>query len=109
MTSLYGVMRGRPPRFFDGNPQVFAGLRFHLDEQAFAFYQPVKMRDDPLWVDVTELMKKGTAGLGDLVAKTKADFQTEQAFGASLVATVISRAAFLAAGWVEKRVRERYT
>ncbi|HWU78099.1 MAG TPA: DUF262 domain-containing protein [Rhodanobacter sp.] len=69
MTSLYGVMRGKPPRFFDGNPQVFSGLRFHLEEQTFAFYQPVKMRDDPLWVDVTELMKKGTAGLGEFVTR----------------------------------------
>ena len=50
----------------------------------------------------------GTTGLGYLFAKTKSDFQTEQAFGASLVATVISAAAFLAAGWVEKKVRERY-
>ena len=50
----------------------------------------------------------GTTGLGYLFAKTKADFQTEQAFGASLVATVISAVAFLAAGWVEKKVRERY-
>ncbi len=50
----------------------------------------------------------GTTGLGYLFAKTKADFQTEQAFGASLVATVISAAAFLAAGWVEKKVREGY-
>jgi NitT/TauT family transport system permease protein len=50
----------------------------------------------------------GTTGLGYLFAKTKADFQTEQAFGASAVATVISAAAFLAAGWVEKKVRERY-
>lgn len=69
MTSLYGVMRGKPPRFFDGNKQVFAGLRFHLNEQTFAFYQPVKMHDDPLWVDVTELMKKGTAGLGEFVTR----------------------------------------
>lgn len=69
MTSLYGVMRGKPPRFFDGNPQVFSGLRFHLEEQTFAFYQPVKMRDDPLWVDVTELMKKGTSGLGEFVTR----------------------------------------
>jgi hypothetical protein len=30
-------------------------------------------------------------------------------FGASLVATVISAAAFLGAGWVEKKVRERYS
>jgi NitT/TauT family transport system permease protein len=51
----------------------------------------------------------GTSGLGYLFAKTKADFQTEQAFGASAVATVISATAFLAAGWVEKRVRERYS
>jgi NitT/TauT family transport system permease protein len=50
----------------------------------------------------------GTTGLGYLFAKTKSDFQTEQAFGASLVATVISAAAFLAAGWVEKKVRDRY-
>jgi len=27
------------------------------------------MRDDPLWVDVTELMKKGTAGLGEFVTR----------------------------------------
>ena len=51
----------------------------------------------------------GTSGLGYLFAKTKSEFQTEQAFGASLVATVISAAAFLAAGWLEKRVRERYS
>ncbi len=51
----------------------------------------------------------GTTGLGYLFAKTKSEFQTEQAFGASMVATIISAAAFLAAGWVEKRVREAYT
>ena len=51
----------------------------------------------------------GTTGLGYLFAKTKSDFQTEQAFGASAVATVISATAFLLAGWVEKRVRERYS
>ena len=50
----------------------------------------------------------GTSGLGYLFAKTKSDFQTEQAFGASMVATVISATAFLLAGWVERRVRERY-
>ena len=51
----------------------------------------------------------GTSGLGYLFAQTKADFQTERAFGTSVVATVISATAFLVAGWVEKRVRERYT
>lgn len=51
----------------------------------------------------------GTEGLGYLFAKTKSEFQTEQAFGVSAVATIISAAAFLGAGWVEKKVREKYT
>src|SRR3954471_19143132 len=72
MTSLYGVVRGKPPKFFDGNAQSFSGLRFHLDTETFAFYQPVKMQDDPLWVDVTALMQAGTTGLGMFVAQLAA-------------------------------------
>jgi len=73
MTSLYGVVRGHPPKFFDGNAQAFSGLRFHLGTETFAFYQPVKMQDDPLWIDVTNLMKAGNAGLGALIAQLSAD------------------------------------
>ncbi len=69
MTSLYGVLRGKPPKFFDGNAQAFTGLRFHLETETFEFYQPVKMKDDPLWIDVTELMQKGTVGLGESVTR----------------------------------------
>ena len=72
ITSLYGVVRGRPPKFFDGNVKAFTGLRFHLDAQSFEFYQPLKMRDDPLWIDVTDLMKKGTVGLGEFVTRLTA-------------------------------------
>jgi hypothetical protein len=69
MTSLYGVVRGKPPKFFDGNAQAFTGLRFHLESETFEFYQPVKMKDDPMWIDVTELMQKGNDGLGELFAR----------------------------------------
>ena len=69
MTTLYGVVRGKAPAFFDGNPDTFTGLQFHLEEETFSFYQPVKMRDDALWIDVTALMKAGTEGLGGLIAK----------------------------------------
>ena len=72
ITSLYGVVRGKPPKFFDGNVQTFTGLRFHLDTETFSFYQPVKMQDDPLWIDVTDLMKKGSAGLGESVTRLSA-------------------------------------
>ena len=65
MTSLYGVVRGNPPKFFDGNSNSLTGLRFNLEEETFEFFQPVKMKDDPLWIDVTALMKKGATGLGE--------------------------------------------
>jgi hypothetical protein len=73
MTSLYGVVRGMPPKFLDGNAQAFTGLRFHLAREEFAFYQPVKMQGDPLWIDVTSLMRAGNAGLGALIAQLSTD------------------------------------
>lgn len=73
MTSLYGVVRGKPPKFFDGNPKAFTGLRFHLEQEAFAFYQPVTMKDDPLWIDVTALMSHGQAGHEALVEQLAED------------------------------------
>lgn len=59
MTSLYGVVRGRPPEFFEGNADAFTGLRFHLETETFAFYQRNKMKNDPMWIDVSKLMVDG--------------------------------------------------
>jgi 5-methylcytosine-specific restriction endonuclease McrA len=66
ITTLYGIVKGRPPRFFDGSTETFTGLHFHLDDEVFAFYAPLKMKDNPLWVDVTRLMK---IGLGNFVGE----------------------------------------
>ena len=92
MTSLYGVVRGQPPEFFDGNPRTFTGLQFHLADEAFEFYQPIKMQDDPLWIDVTELMKGGTAGLGDFVAQLTATPELAERVGefVSRLSTLLS-------------------
>ena len=57
ITTIYSVARGKPPVFFDREPSIFQGLHFHLEDQQFSFYQPVKMRDDPLWLDVTTVLK----------------------------------------------------
>jgi hypothetical protein len=65
MTSLYGIIRGGPPKFFDGNAQTFTGLHFHLGREEFAFYSPLKMHDDPLWVEVAALMQEGVASFFD--------------------------------------------
>ena len=51
----------------------------------------------------------GTSGLGYLFAKTNDEFQTEQAFGTSVIATVISVTAFLLTSYVERRVRTHYS
>lgn len=59
ITSLYGIMRGKPPQFFDGNAQAFTGLHFNLEDETFEFYGPLKMQDNPLWINVTELMQMG--------------------------------------------------
>jgi hypothetical protein len=59
VTSMYGVIRGAPPRFFEGDKSAFTGLYFNVDTESFEFYAPTKMAGDPTWVSVTELFRKG--------------------------------------------------
>lgn len=72
MTSLYGVIRGAAPEFFDGDAQAFTGLHFHIGSEEFQFFQPILMRDDPLWIDVSKLFERGNDGLGRLVSEIAA-------------------------------------
>ena len=69
ITSLYGIIRGKAPQFFDGNPAAFLDLYFNIDEEAFEFYGPVKMKDNPAWINVTEVMQRG---IGDFVTALNA-------------------------------------
>ncbi|HEY3282610.1 MAG TPA: DUF262 domain-containing protein [Armatimonadota bacterium] len=62
ITSLYGVIRGAPPRFFQGHSDAFTGLYFNLREETFEFYSPLKMKDNPAWISVTQLMQEGVGG-----------------------------------------------
>jgi hypothetical protein len=58
VTSLYGVIRGKAPAFFQGNPEAFLNLYFNVETETFKFYQQLEMKDNPLWVSVTELMQQ---------------------------------------------------
>ncbi len=69
ITSLYGVVRGNPPKFFEGNAWAFTGLYFNLDSEQFNFFMPTIMKDDPVWINVTELMQKGHDGVGDFIQR----------------------------------------
>ncbi|MCK4375610.1 MAG: DUF262 domain-containing protein, partial [Candidatus Brocadiae bacterium] len=70
VTSLYGIIRGNPPAFFEGNAKAFTGLHFSLEDETFEFYAPMKMKDNPHWISVTELMK---AGVGQFIGKVYAN------------------------------------
>lgn len=59
ITSLYGIVRGKPPTFFEGDESRFLNLYFNLETEEFEFYGPVKMRDDSRWISVTEFMQEG--------------------------------------------------
>ena len=75
ITSLYGIIRGKAPQFFDGDQRAFTGLYFNLDDEVFEFYAPVKMKDNPLWIDVSNLMH---IGAGESIKRivTIPEFQT---------------------------------
>jgi len=67
VTSLYGVIRGAAPPFFDGNAQAFSGLQYRLDhlddEPRFGFPNRDRAAADPLWIDVTALLANGVNGV----------------------------------------------
>ncbi|WP_280467119.1 GmrSD restriction endonuclease domain-containing protein [Nocardia cyriacigeorgica] len=59
VTTIYGVVRGTPPPFFEGDPKAFTGLHFDVENEVFEFYSAAKMKDNPFWVDVTQLFQRG--------------------------------------------------
>ena len=79
ITSLYGITRGRPPAFFQGDEKAFSGLRFNVEDETFEFYWAAKMRDDPRWIDVTSLF---TDGLRRHIATLNSHPETQPNFAA---------------------------
>ncbi|MCP2298541.1 hypothetical protein APR11_004986 [Nocardia amikacinitolerans] len=59
VTTMYGVVRGTPPPFFEGDPKAFTALHFDVENEVFEFYSAAKMKGNPFWVDVTELFQRG--------------------------------------------------
>ncbi len=59
ITSLYGIIRGRPPTFFHGDTRAFLDLYFNVETEKFEFHLPMKMANDPTWISVTAVMQKG--------------------------------------------------
>ena len=56
LTSLYMLITGEiPPYYNDEDITVdIRSLYFNLDDGDFQYYQPVRMRDEPTWINVTD-------------------------------------------------------
>ena len=76
LTTLYGVIRGKAPKFFEGDPNAFLGLRFNVEDENFEFYTPAKMKGNPIWVDVTKIFKE--EGLKPFIEEFKVSEYSEQ-------------------------------
>ncbi len=58
LTALYTIFKGMPPPFFEGSNLYFR-LFFNVLTQEFEYWQPVKMRGKPEWIELTLFLKQG--------------------------------------------------
>ena len=60
MSTLYGVIEGEPPKFFKGDAKRIQNIHFHLDKEMFASIRNKVKESDSLWINVTDIMQRGT-------------------------------------------------
>ncbi len=60
LTSVYVLMEGEPPPFYEGE-KLFFDLHFNLVKEEFAYYKKTEMQNNPEWIQVTGFFKKGLA------------------------------------------------
>jgi hypothetical protein len=74
LTSVYAVVTGDPPPFYEGE-KLYFNLYFNVKTEAFSYYKKIMMRDSWEWVPVTEFLQHG---LGDYL-KTDGPLPPEKA------------------------------
>ena len=77
VTSLYGIINGKAPGFCFGDTRAFLNLYFNVESEEFEFYGPVKMRNDPRWVSVTELMQHDEWHFEDQMKQLSSELRSE--------------------------------
>lgn len=60
LTSIYVLMEGEPPPFYEGE-HLFFDLHFNLVKEEFAYFKKSVMQNNPEWMQVTGFFKKGLA------------------------------------------------
>lgn len=61
LTSIYSLIKGEPPPFYEGE-ELFFNLHFNVETEEFRYYSRSTMRGQREWLAVTEFLK---LGLGD--------------------------------------------
>jgi len=59
LTSLYGIVRGKSPAFSNADSSMFVNLYFNVKSEEFEFYSSTRMKHNPHWLSVTEIMQEG--------------------------------------------------
>jgi hypothetical protein len=60
LTSIYALIHGEPPPFYEGE-KLFFDLYFNLVKEEFAYFKKTVMTNNPEWIQVTGFFKKGFA------------------------------------------------
>lgn len=60
LTSLYVLLEGEPPPFYEGE-KLFFDLHFNLVKEEFAYFKKTTMANNPEWIQVTGFFQKGLA------------------------------------------------
>jgi hypothetical protein len=58
LTSIYTLMKGEPPPFYEAE-KLYFDLYFNLLDEEFSFYKKTTMKDRPEWIPVTEFFRRG--------------------------------------------------
>lgn len=65
LTSIYTLVEGKPPPFYDGET-LFFDIYFNVETEEFRRYSKIAMKDHVEWVGVTDFLK---VGIGEFLKK----------------------------------------
>lgn len=60
LTSVFTLVTGKPPPFYEGE-RLYFDLYFNLLDESFGYWKKIKMQGKPEWIPVTEFFQQGFA------------------------------------------------
>lgn len=76
LTSVYTLVTGEPPPFYEGE-RLYFNLYFNVQTEVFSYYKPTQMKGKPEWLPVTPFLK---VGLGEYLGPSGPVSEEERQF-----------------------------